>query len=347
MEYESVYGNGPLDSREPLYHSDPFWIETNRSPGFQSKTGTFVANYSQICVDLGKTAPSETRIATRFGPADFYVIAEKDIPRIVTIYTALVGRSWLKPRYALGYGQGAYGYDTEKKLKDCVSDYKKSIFPLDTLHIDVDIQEEYRTFTIDTSAAKFPNPGKMFSDFRQDGVKCCTNITPFINGEKCESYETLNEMIHNKYYVADERYLHGTVSGFQDQRYLCYEFGKVVVSDPNVDRPGFKDHYVFEDCFNRGESVPYHGGVNYGKDLGKPGHYPDLNREKVQKWWGEQYKKLIELGLEFTWQDMTSPSIAKEYGDMKSCVYPVYVVCHRDVADRAEISLPAATFSAD
>lgn len=81
MKYESVYGNGPLDSREPLYHSDPFWIEANRNPGYRSKTGTFFANYSQICVDWGKTNTDELRIATRFGPADIFVIADKNYRR--------------------------------------------------------------------------------------------------------------------------------------------------------------------------------------------------------------------------------------------------------------------------
>ena len=113
--------------------------------------------------------------------------------------------------------------------------------------------------------------------------------------------------------------------------------GKVIVSDPNVDRPGFKDHYVFEHYFNGEELVPYHGGVNYGKNLGKAGYYPDLNWEEVQTWWGEQYKKMIELGLEFIWQVMTSSSIAKEYGDTKSCVYSTDVFCHEDTADRAKI----------
>ena len=221
--------------------------------------------------------------------------------------------------------------------------YREADFPLDTMHIDVDIQDEYRTFTVDTSKDKFPQPRKMFSELRKDGVKCCTNITPFINSEESKSYETLNEMIRNNYYVPDERHLQGAVARSQDQRYLCYELGNLIVSDPSVDRPGFKDDYVFEDSFNGGQSVPYHGGVNYGKNLGRPGYYPDLNRKEVRKWWGKQYRKLIELGLEFVWQDMTSPSIAKEYGDMKS-----YVPCwgNTDIADKAKIPLQASAFSA-
>ncbi|KAL8792282.1 MAG: hypothetical protein Q9195_005161 [Heterodermia aff. obscurata] len=316
LEYESVYGNGPLDSREPLYHSEPFWIEVNRHPEYQSKTATFVANYSQICIDLGVTSNSEIRVATRFDPAEFYIFAEQNVSDIISQYTAIVGRPWLKPRYALGYGQGCYGYDTREKVEKSVAAYEENKFPLDTMHIDVDMQKEYRTFTVDQDEHKFPNPDAMFSDLRGKGVKCCTNITPFINGEKDDNYKTLQELIKKKYYVSDERLLKGTVVGFQDQRYQCYEKGALLVSDPNVDRPSFGDQYVFGDSFNR--KAPYHGGVNYGKNLGKSGYYPDLNRKEVRKWWGEQYKDLINFGLEFVWQDMTSPAISKEYGDMKS-----------------------------
>ncbi len=324
MTYNSVYNQGgPLASREPLYHSEPFWVETNRNPGYQSQVATFVDNYSQICIDLGKTAENELRIATRFDPADYYVIAAEDLSQIVQHYTAIVGRSWLKPRYALGYGQGAYGYDNHEKVVDSVSGYRKADFPLDTMHIDVDLQQDYRTFTVDTREGKFPRPQEMFSTLRQDGVKCCTNITPFINGRKSSDYQTLNEMLERKFFVADERYLERGDNSGHNQRYLSYEDGDRVISDPNVDRPGFDDRYVFTAHFNQStleKPIPYHGGISYGKDLGRSGYYPDLNRKLVRDWWGDQYALLIQLGLEFVWQDMTSPSIAKEYGDMKSWV---------------------------
>jgi len=49
----------------------------------------------------------------------------------------------------------------------------------------------------------------------------------------------------------------------------------------------------------------------------KPGYYPDLNRTEVRRWWGEQYSDLFDKGLEFVWQDMTSPCVNIAYGDMK------------------------------
>ena len=315
MLYEGVYGQGALDPREPLYHSEPFWMEANAIPGYLSKVGTFVDNYSHVVLDIGMQSKDEMSLATRFNAADIYIMAGDSTQEVIGLYTSIVGRSWLKPRYALGYGQGCYGYDRRGKLEDCVQNYKKHDFPIDTLHIDVDLQHRYCTFTV--NEAYFPHPADMFKNLRDYGVKCCTNITPVIRSDV--DWSVRNELLEKKFYVKDERYLVGVPKGAERQRYMCYEGGKRVMSNPNLDRPGFGDDYDFEESFDTGR--PYHGGVNYGKVLGAPGFYPDLNRQEVREWWGKQYSYLFQLGLEFVWQDMTSPSISKEYGDMKSYVF--------------------------
>ena len=60
--------------------------------------------------------------------------------------------------------------------------------------------------------------------------------------------------------------------------------------------------------------------------LRQAGYYLDLNREDIRDFWGKQYKPLFDVGLEFVWQDMTTPAVAVGYGDMKgfvtSCIFP-------------------------
>lgn len=48
------------------------------------------------------------------------------------------------------------------------------------------------------------------------------------------------------------------------------------------------------------------------------GHYPDLGRSEVRRWWGSQYQYLFDMGLEMVWQDMTTPAIRSTRGDMRS-----------------------------
>jgi alpha-glucosidase (family GH31 glycosyl hydrolase) len=108
MMYNGVYGekNGAGDVREPLYHSEPFWIEVDTHQNLKSKVATFVDNYSQISIDFGKNNNGEIRVGTKFGSMQYFVMADDDIPGIIGLYTSLVGRGRLKPRYILGHHQG-------------------------------------------------------------------------------------------------------------------------------------------------------------------------------------------------------------------------------------------------
>ncbi|KAL0932734.1 alpha-1,4-glucan lyase [Colletotrichum truncatum] len=320
MRYYNVYGIGPSDGSEPLYHSEPYWIEVDAQPGYQTQIATFIDNYSQVCVDIGVKDSSVLRVATRFNDFQGIFVAGDNVSDVIQRYTSIVGKPKLKPRYVLGYHQGCYGYDTREMVMEAVHQYRKAGIPLDGMHIDVDMQDDYRTFTIDTRDKHFPDPQSMFSELRQLGVKCSTNITPYINNISSDTYTTLKEGLQNNYFLKDNRDLDPSAPGPSEQRYLQYGQGNVYFTVPNDEfrRPDYaiRDTYPFAQIFNSGQN--FHGGISYGSKLGHPGHYPNLNNKEVRKWWGRQYRYLFECGLDFVWQDMTSPCIASEYGDMKS-----------------------------
>ncbi|KAF6826526.1 alpha-1,4-glucan lyase [Colletotrichum musicola] len=318
MKYNNVYGVGPQDDREPLYHSEPYWIEVDAQPGYQTQVATFIDNYSHICVDIGKTDATQLRVATRFNGFQGIFVAGDSIQEVIQLYTSIVGKPKLKPRYTLGYHQGCYGYDTQDMVLEAVKSYRAAGIPIDGVHIDIDMQDDYRTFTIDKRPGHFPDPVGMFSELRQLGVKCSTNITPYISNIPSDTYKTLNEGLANDFFVKDVRDLDPSAPGALEQRYIQYGTSSVYFRNPTVDKPEYLggDPYNFPEHFNSGK--PFHGGISYGKNLGHPGHYPNLNNKTVRKWWGKQYEYLFECGLDFVWQDMTSPCIAEQYGDMKS-----------------------------
>ncbi|PNS21179.1 hypothetical protein CAC42_3517 [Sphaceloma murrayae] len=320
MRYYNIYGRGPECDAEPLYHSDPYFIEVNSNPSLQSMMATFVDNYSQVCMDVGRIDWLNVRLATRFNAFAGLFFAGDNVQDIITLFTSIVGRPRLKPRFILGYHQGCYGYDTQQKVQNIVDKYRQYNYPMDGMHIDVDMQDNYRTFTINLNT--FPDPPSMFKRLRDQGVKCSTNITPVIANVPCDWYKTLNEGLEKGYFVMDERDQDPSVTDSDHIRYVQYGKGNKYTTNPSDvnTRATFnfgRDDYNFRENFNN-KLVPFHGGVDYGGGKGSPGHYPNLNNKVVRRWWGEQYKNLFDNGLEFVWQDMTSPCMGQNYGDMKS-----------------------------
>ncbi|KAF2220735.1 glycosyl hydrolases family 31-domain-containing protein [Elsinoe ampelina] len=320
MRYYNVYDKGPECDAEPLYHSDPYFIEVNSNPSLQSQVATFVDNYSQVCLDIGRLDWLSVRMATRFNAFAGIFFAGDNVQDIISLFTSIVGRPRLKPRYILGYHQGCYGYDTQEKVQGAVDKYRQYDYPIDGMHIDVDMQDNYRTFTINLET--FPDPKAMFKRLRSQGVKCSTNITPVVANVPCDWYNTLNEGLKKGYFVMDQREIDPSVTDSDHVRYVQYGKGDKYTTNPSdVDtRATFnfgKDTYNFRNNFNN-KLEPFHGGVDYGGGKGSPGHYPNLNNKAVRTWWGQQYKTLFETGLEFVWQDMTGPCIGQNYGDMKS-----------------------------
>lgn len=175
MPYNNKYGRDPACDSEPLYRSDPYFIEANANPSVMSRIGTFIDNYSQVCLDVGRLDWLTIRLATRFNSFAGLFFAGDNIQDIITLFTSIIGRPILKPRYVLGYHQGCYGYDTRQKVEDIVDQYRHYGYPIDGMHIDVDTQEDYRIFALDQNS--FPDPASMFRKFRCQGIKCSTNAT--------------------------------------------------------------------------------------------------------------------------------------------------------------------------
>src|SRR5262245_56125815 len=286
---------GPLNPSEPLYCSVPLLIETNPNPtnGPAYSYGLFFDNTAQSYFNIGASDYSQMfgkyYFGALYGDLDYYFLYGADVPSVVDQYTQLTGRPTLPPRYALGFHQGCYGYYDEAILTHIAAAYRASNIPLDGLHIDVDFQNNYRTFT--NSNEKFPNAQQMFATLRQQGFKCSTNITPLVTSHP------LDENGNPTPYPARDSGLALNTPGQAAGAFIYNTRGG---GGPNP------DHFI--------------GTVNYGtnnnfnpfneQNLGSDGYYPDLGRPDVRQWWGQQYAFLVNtLGLEMIWQDMTCPAI--------------------------------------
>ncbi|MEO7099239.1 MAG: TIM-barrel domain-containing protein [Luteolibacter sp.] len=292
---------GPLNPTEPLYCSIPVLIENNPFPsgsfgGAPYATGLFLDNPAQTYANVSANDYSDMSgkyyLGSLYNELDYYFFTGNAVPDVLAQYTTLTGRGPMPPRYAFGLHQGAYGYYDRYKLAQAANAYRAARIPCDGLHIDVDFQDNYRTFT--HSEMKFPDAKELFDDLHGIGFKLSTNITPIIT-----SNELNQEGVRAPYSQRD------------------------ALVGANA--------LIYNTRFNGGESPNlYDGGVNYGNNRGNnpypspplqfnrnglmplsaPGNYPDFGLASVRQAWGEQYEHLLQdVGLDMIWQDMTCPAI--------------------------------------
>ncbi len=289
---------GPLNPAEPLYCSVPFLIETNPRPANGAAPysyGIFFDNPAQTFFNIGANDYSDTMggkyyFGALYGELNYYFIYGADVPGVIDGYTMLTGRPSMPPKYALGYHQGCYGYWDANLVLEAANAYRTNQIPCDGLHIDVDFQDNYRTFT--SSNIKFPDAGAFLAQLHGLGFKCSTNITPLITSVPADENGNINAP------------------------YPARDSGLQLGGEP----PGA---FIYNTYADEGESpVLFNGVVSYGVNtginqtqplnspLGANGYYPDLGRADVQQWWGEQYAYLVSIGMDMIWQDMMCPAIA-------------------------------------
>jgi alpha-glucosidase len=296
-------GQGPLNPSEPLYCSVPFLLEVNPNPtdgGDPYTYGLFFDNAAQSYFNIGTSDYSDMSgkyyFGALYGDLNYYFFYGDDVAAVLKQYATLTGFAPMPPRYVFGYHQGCYGYYSGSLLSDVATSYRANQIPIDGLHIDVDFQDNYRTFT--SSALKFPNPGQLFASLHQEGFKLSTNITPLCTNVPQDEtgsfvpYPTLQSGLALATGTASGAFITspsspdpnhgfvGTVSYGRNPGSNPFQAYPIQMSDPILNAP-----------------------------LGADGYYPDLGQTSVRAWWGQQYSYLIGLGLDMIWQDMTCPAL--------------------------------------
>jgi alpha-glucosidase len=291
---------GPLNPSEALYTSIPFLMEHNPAPqdlysGRPYTYAIFFDNPGQSFFNLGASDYSDMYgkfyFGALYGDLDYYFILGDSPGDVLTQYTTLTGRSPMPPKYVFGFHQGAYGYFDWHKLAIVAHSYRRARIPIDGLHIDVDFQNNYRTFT--HSDVKFPSISDIMNNLHSMGFKCSTIVTPLLTDNP------LDETGNVTPYTPREELL--AIDGL-----LVNNAGEGV--DPSL----------FEGRVNYGMNFgtnPYRYPPlqpnNQGyTPLGATGSFPDFQRQDVRDTWGKQYAHLIDdVGMDMIWQDMTCPGI--------------------------------------
>ena len=181
------------EDKASLYASHNLVIFSGKSGVF----GLYVDDPGAVTFDLGYTRGDEAVITSENGNCSAYYIEADSLIGAVKEFRHMIGRSYLPPKWGLGYIQSRWGYVTEEDLREVARNHRERHIPLDMLSMDIDYMEDFKDFTWDTK--KFPDLKAMIADFKADNLR----VVPIIDAgvKLCPGDPTYDEGVEKDYFV--------------------------------------------------------------------------------------------------------------------------------------------------
>ena len=192
---------------DAMYQAIPFFIALRPQLAY----GIFFNTTFWSQFDIGAAKPGVWRMETRGNELDYYIIYGPEPKQILSTYTELTGRMPLPPKWALGYHQCRWSYESEAVVRELAQEFRTRRIPCDVIHLDIDYMRGYRVFT--WSPKRFENPAKLIGDLKQDGFRVVTIIDPGVKYEPEGDYYVFDQGLKGDYFVrkSDGRIFHGYV----------------------------------------------------------------------------------------------------------------------------------------
>jgi alpha-glucosidase len=192
---------------DEMYQAIPFFMSLRPNVGY----GLFFNTTFWSQFDVAATQLNTLQLKTKDIQLDYYIIYGPEPAKIVETYTQLTGRMPLPPRWALGYHQCRWSYDSETEVRELVKQLRDRRIPCDVIHLDIDYMQGFRVFT--WNKQRFPNPKKLIEELSQQGIKVVNIIDPGVKFDPEADYQVCDEGLENDYFIrrADGKVFHGYV----------------------------------------------------------------------------------------------------------------------------------------
>ncbi|MFD1849072.1 glycoside hydrolase family 31 protein [Oceanobacillus bengalensis] len=232
---------------DPLYESIPYFMTLRNGKAH----GIFFDNTFRTVFDM-KSDEDYYSFSAEGGQVDYYLMAGPSPKEVLEQYTHLTGRIPLPPKWAIGYHQSRYSYETEAEVRELAKNFIERDIPIDVIHLDIHYMNGYRVFTFDKES--FPNPEKLIADLRDMGIRIVPIVDPGV--KKDPEYPIYQEGIREDQFC---KYIEGNIY-----------FGEVWPGDSAF--PDFTDEKVRKWW---GDKHAYY------TDLGVEGIWNDMNEPAV------------------------------------------------------------------
>ena len=183
------------EDKRSLYGAHNFIVVSGRET-----FGLFFDYPSAMTFDIGYTRMDTLQVSCADADLNLFVI-EGDSPYdIVKQFRKIIGRSYIPPKYAFGFGQSRWGYKTKEDFRKVADGYRENKIPLDMVYMDIDYMQDFKDFTLHEE--NFPD----FAEFVREMKDRNLRLIPIIDaGVKVEDgYDVYEEGVKNRYFCQRE-----------------------------------------------------------------------------------------------------------------------------------------------
>jgi alpha-glucosidase len=184
---------------DALYESIPYFLTLRNGKAH----GIFFDNTFKTIFDM-KSEQTTYSFWAEGGQIDYYVLAGPTPKKVIEQYTTLTGRMPLPPKWAIGYHQSRYSYETEQEVRELANQFLEKGIPLDAIYLDIHYMDGYRVFTFDQE--RFPNPKKLIQDLKDAGIHVVPIVDPGVKEDP--EYKAYQEGIKGNHFC---KYIEGNI----------------------------------------------------------------------------------------------------------------------------------------
>lgn len=164
------------EAKHSLYAAHNFIVVSGEEP-----FGLFVDYPGRLSFDIGYTEQNTLRISCDDANLYLYVINGDSPYDIVKQFRKIIGRSYIPPRFAFGFGQSRWGYASADDFKKVVKEHRDAHIPMDMLYMDIDYMQDYKDFTVNQQ--EFPDFKAFVEEMKAQNI----HLVPIIDaGVKVE-----------------------------------------------------------------------------------------------------------------------------------------------------------------
>ena len=183
------------EDKRSLYGAHNFIVVAGRET-----FGLFFDYPSAITFDIGYTKADTLQVSCENADLNLFVIDGDSPYDIVKQFRGIIGRSYIPPRYAFGFGQSRWGYKTKDDFRRVAEGYRESGVPLDMVYMDIDYMQNFKDFTLNEE--NFQDFPAFVQEMKEKNIRLIPIIDAGVKVEK--GYDIYEEGVNNRYFCQRE-----------------------------------------------------------------------------------------------------------------------------------------------